>query len=167
MTEAGCLVLESEVPGLFDQGQQRPGDVVVLGYNDGTAHLAVDVSCVRVHTRTHLQTAAATPGIVLEAAEAAKRAKYSDQVAAARGLIHFVPFIVDEFGAIGDHGLLETLAHRAVKAHANTAGSVGLSAGMQRATHLRRWRSYIAVAIHRVQAQAIIMLSARAGKGPR
>jgi hypothetical protein len=27
MTEAGCLVLE-EVPGLFDQGQQRPGDVV-------------------------------------------------------------------------------------------------------------------------------------------
>jgi hypothetical protein len=105
---------------------------------------------------------------VLEAAEAAKRAKYADQVAAARGLIHFVPFIVDEFGAIGDHGqlLLETLA-RAVKAHANTAGSVGQSAGMQRAAHLRRWRSYIAVAIHRVQAQAIIMLSARAGKGPR
>ena len=75
---------------------------------------------------------------------------------------------MDEFGGIGDHGqmLFETLAHRAVRANANTAGGVGRSEGAQRAEHLRRWRSYVAVAVHRVQAQVIMMLSARAGKVP-
>ena len=168
LTEANCAALE-EVPGLFAEGQERPGDVVVLGYCDGNAHLAIDVSCTRLITNSNLASASTSPGEALEAAEEDKRAKYAAQLAAAQGAIHFVPFIVDEFGGIGDHGqmLFETLAHRAVRANANTAGGVGRSEGAQRAEHLRRWRSYVAVAVHRVQAQVIMMLSARAGKVPR
>ena len=76
---------------------------MVLGYCDGNAHLAIDVSCTRLITNSNLASASTSPGEALEAAEEDKRAKYAAQLAAAQGAIHFVPFMVDEFGGIGDH----------------------------------------------------------------
>ena len=168
LTEAGCTAL-AEVPGLFDGSSERPGDVVVLGFNDGPTHLAIDVSCIKVITNTYLDIAASAPGNEMEAAEAAKRAKYADHLDAAGGSVHFVPFVVNEFGGIGEHGqqLLETLAHRAAERPATATDCAGESRGARVADLARRWRGYVAVAVHRTMALIVIMMAARAGKGIR
>ena len=87
--------------GVFGQVQHqfecaRPGDCAVLGYHDGLRHLAVDVSCAHLITKTYLATAAAAPGEALERAEELKRRKYKDQLDKVGDRVAFVPFIVDE-----------------------------------------------------------------------
>ena len=102
-----------------------------------------------------MQAAARTPGRLLETTEERKRRAYATELARAGNDIAFVPFIVDEFGSIGDHGQ-QLLLDLAVRREPRD--------GSARAALLRTWRMYVAVAVHRTQAQIIMMMSARAGK---
>jgi hypothetical protein len=164
ITETGSVVVE-EVPGLFEDSAERPGDCTVLGFHDGHRHLAIDVNCTRLLTNTHLQAAGVAPGSALEATEERKRRRYAELLERAGGTIAFVPFITDEYGAIGDHGqqLLEVLADR-MTARPGGAGRRGQTTAAARAETIGRWRNYIAVAVHRAQARIIIEMTARAGR---
>jgi hypothetical protein len=164
-TEAGHCVLE-EVPGLFANSCVRPGDCTVLGYYDGRRHLAIDVACTRLNTPTNLAAAGRTPGSALESVERRKRAKYETLIENAQGTVAFVPFITNEYGAIGDHGqqFMHTLARQATKNRRGGHHERGETTGSRKAELLHKWRSYISVAIHRTQAQIIMMMSARASK---
>jgi hypothetical protein len=164
ITEAGHCVIE-EVPGLFEDSADRPGDCTVLGFHDGQCHLAIDVNCTRLLTNSNLTMASNHPGKVLDTIELDKRARYAMQLQRAGGRVAFVPFVTDEYGSIGDHGhkLLEVLAQRATQRGAATEEG-GMPSSTRKSLLLTRWRSYIAVAIHRVQAEVILMMTARAGK---
>ena len=125
MAESGAMPLQ-EVPGLLAGGQERPGDVVVLNYMESNQTSAVDVLCSRIICATHVVSAAEAPLQQLEEeAETRKLRMYSERCRTAR--IHFVPFIMNEYGHIGPMGraFLQGLAERTASRRIASGASTG------------------------------------------
>ena len=76
------------------------------------------------------------------------------------GQVAFVPFICDEYGAIGDHGhgLLSVLATRAT---ASMRLAQGQTRGLAQADLIKWWRGQ---SLCQPPPQIIMMMAARAGK---
>jgi hypothetical protein len=131
--------VEIEQPGMVEGSQQRPGDVVLL-FNGNK--VAVDVTIPHIQTMSNMYIQANHPGKPVMDAERAKRNKYAG--AQFRSTTRFVPFVVDEFGHIGDAGwaLLDQLA-----AHKAAQGNGRESEAFIRATYLQKWQHRITQAI--------------------
>ena len=165
MSDAGATPLQ-EVPGLLEGGQERPGDVVVLDYMESNQTLAVDVSCSRIMTDTSLEMAAKAPLQHLEGAETRKLNLYSARCKALS--IHFVPFIMDEYGHIGPMGVafLQGLAERtATKRRANGTTTEVWAVLAQRLQ--KTWQGFMIVELHSAMARVVEMLAQRAVQGLR
>ena len=131
--------VEVERPGMIAGSQQRPGDMVL--HLNGNK-VAVDVTIPRIQTASNYITQANNPGKPVMDAELDKRNKYAG--ANYRSTTRFVPFVVDEFGHIGDAGwaLLDQLA--AYKAAQRNGKE---SEAFIRTTFLQKWQHRITHAI--------------------
>jgi hypothetical protein len=165
LAESGATPLQ-EVPGLLAGGQERPGDVVVLNYMESNQTLAVDVSCSRIVCATHVVSAAEAPLQPLEEAETRKLRMYSERCRTAR--IHFVPFIMDEYGHIGPMGraFLQGLAERTASSRIASGASTEIWAVLAQRLQ-RTWEGYMSVELHSSMAKVVMMLSGRAVQGVR
>jgi hypothetical protein len=166
LQDARCTPVE-ELGGLIADTTERPGDVCVVDYMEGGAHLAIDVSCVRTTMRTWLLASATAPNSATEAKENDKRRLYE-----ARCLdnnVTFVSFLMDEYGHIGHSGLafLLGLAERTAARQAANRRAVSTTTSMaqESATLYRRWRTYMAAELHGAIARIVMMLAHRARKG--
>ena len=135
-----------------DESRARPGDVRVHDY-DVSGRLLIDVTVVRGLTATALQRSSHQPGDLLARAEQGKRERYPALMDTLPG-DRFVPFAVDDYGAVGDHAqmLLEELSYRAQARRAIDIGVHGRAREARRVSQLTAWRALISSEISRVGA---------------
>ena len=135
-----------------DESRARPGDVRVHDY-DVSGRLLIDVTVVRGLTATALQRSSHQPGDLLARAEQGKQEGYGALMDTLPG-DRFVPFAVDDYGAVGDHAqmLLEELSYRAQARRAIDIGVHGRAREARRVSQLTAWRALISTEISRVGA---------------
>ena len=110
--------------------------------------------------------AATRPKAALEQAERRKYFTYGD--GPARHQVHFVPFIMDEYGHIGPMGVafLQGLAERtATKRRANGTTTEVWAVLAQRLQ--KTWQGFMIVELHSAMARVVEMLAQRAVQGLR
>ena len=132
---------ELETEGLLPGSDDRPADILLM---DAARLYAIDVRVA--HVQMH-GTVDSPPGIEIAKEEEAKRQRYTVRCRAEG--ITFIPFVLDEFGHLGDCAtlLLDALADRYAE-RARGDYREGRDAGQRRAAFLMRWRTRITYAAH-------------------
>ena len=122
-------------------------------YTSNGIVLIIDVTVVRGLTATAMQRGSHQPGDLLARAEQGKRERYAALMDTLPG-DRFVPFAVDDYGAVGDHAqmLLEELSYRAQARRAIDIGVHGRTCEARRVSQLTEWRALISSGISRVGA---------------
>ena len=147
LDDAGCKAV-AEPAHLLGDALTRPGDVAVMDFEESNTTLAIDVSCARIMTADRLVPESAEAGSTLLAAETRKYDTY--KVALQNNpSVHFVPMVVNEYGATGDAGdafitgLALRTATRRIAARSTTATLGTLNRQLN-----RRWQGFMAAELH-------------------
>jgi hypothetical protein len=161
LREAGYRPMREAAYIFGRSSNRRPADVGVLQYECARKQLAVDVTVLRVSSQTGLSASrqGTDVGRARSAREDEKTDSYKDELQA-HPRVQFVPFVIDEFGAMGRcaAALLRTLAaRRAGRRIKGNDSSRLFAAEVQRA--LMRWHGMLAETMYSTRATLLLAMT--------